>query len=335
MARDTITCIFRWWTSRVGLIVKHPGHVRGPLLSSSRYCVTILSWAFHSSGKLVIASQDWHDAIKQFSIPLPSDNMGPQPCTVVIFDTPDNNGVTWSHHVFRILFSLHHKNIPYSIENLEYPDINEHFDATSLAPKEDPVEPYEIPVLLVKTLPDNIQYTMGAINIINVLEDIQPSAPLLHGSSRSVEFRSRFGPAFAPILQAVAGHVPKILSERSAETFAQKRKNRWGETVEQWNAKHPLTEGLIIAKPRIQDLGDWLEMTVGPFIHGSEPSYADFTIVSFLCFVKAVGFADAFRNLLAFHPAILRLYNAVKATQEKNERCCAIFEDGEEASQAA
>ncbi len=245
--------------------------------------------------------------------------------SAVLFDTPSKEGKIWSHHVLRIVFSLHYKGFPYSIEGIEYPDINSTFAPTTLTPKTDPIELYEIPVLKLHTLDRKSRYFMGTLDIIQVLEDIHPEAPLLYASPQSVEFRSRFGPAFAPIIQAVVGHVPKILSERSAESFAQKRLDRWGKSVAQWIAEHPLGDGLASAETGIKQFGDWLELSPGPFVNGDLPSYADFTVASMLAFVKAVGFPDMLQKLLKMHPAVERLYDGVKSTQLGNAQLQDLF----------
>jgi glutathione S-transferase len=151
--------------------------------------------------------------------------------------------------------------------------------------------------------------------------------PKLFDSPRSVEYRARFGPAFAPILQLTVGHVPQILSEHSVETFREKRKLRWGKSVEQWVEEHPIQEGLAIAEPRIKELGDWLDAVPGPFVNGDSPGYADFNIAALIAFVKAVGLTDAFEAVLGFHPAIRRLYDAVGLTQTGNVWSQYLFED--------
>ncbi|OAA73053.1 Glutathione S-transferase, protein [Akanthomyces lecanii RCEF 1005] len=234
---------------------------------------------------------------------------------VQIFIIPSKDGATWSHHEFRILYSLQHKQIPYSVKHVEYPDIESTFAPTTLAPKSDPLEPYEIPVLVVQPRSGDARYYMGALNIIQALEEIQPEHPLLYDTPRSVEFRSRFGPALAPVLQAVAGNVAGILSERSAAAFAEKRRKRWGKTVEQWAAEHPMSEALVAAKPRLEEFGDWLELVPGPFVHGDQPSYADFTVVSVLEFARAVGFAEAVEAVVGMHPSLKIIYQAVMAKQ--------------------
>lgn len=238
--------------------------------------------------------------------------------TIQIFIIPRKDGMTWSHHEVRILYSLQHKQIPYTVKHVEYPDIEPTFAPTTLEPKSDPLEPYEIPVLVAQPRSGDARYYMGALDIIQALEELQPEHPLLYDTPRSAEFRSRFGPALAPVLQAVAGHVAGILSERSAVAFAEKRRKRWGRTVEQWAAEHPMSDALLAAKPRLEELGDWLQLGPGPFVHGDQPSYADFTIVSVLEFARAVGFAEAVEAVVGMHPSLKILYEAVMAKQVAN-----------------
>ena len=245
---------------------------------------------------------------------------------VVFFDTPSGDGKIWSHHVLRILFAAHYKGIPYSVESIEYPDIVDTFSQTTLIPKDDPIEPYEIPVLKIQGPTGSPQYHMDTKSIIEALENMKPEPSLLYNSPRSVEFRSRFGPAFAPIIQLTVGHVPSILSARSAESFRQKRKNRWGKTVEEWVVEHPPSEGVAKAEPRLKEFGDWLNQTPGPFVNGDKPGYADFAVASFIGFVKAVGLTDVCEEVLRVHPAIDRLYSAVKLSQLGNDRCHYLFD---------
>jgi glutathione S-transferase len=245
--------------------------------------------------------------------------------TVVIYDIPSKDGKCWSHHALRILYSLHYKGIPYSIENVEYPDVNSTFDPTSLKPKDDPIEPYEIPVIKFQTPTGTTQYLMDPGEIVLALDEMKPEPPLLYRSALSVEGRQKFRPAFAPIIQLVVGEVRNVLSDRSAEFFAKKRKARWGKSIDQWIAEHPTDAGLAVAEPRMKALGDWLESTPGPFVNGEQPSYDDFTIASLIGFARAVGSTDIAERVLAMHPAIGKLYDAVKETQVGNIRCQYLF----------
>lgn len=244
--------------------------------------------------------------------------MASQSHKVILFDTPSKECTIWSHHVLRIVFSLHYKGIPYSVENIEYPDIVSTFAPTTLEPKSDPIEPYEIPVLKIQTPDGDWSYYMGTVDILQALDDLQPEPSLLYTSTRSAEFRSRFGPALAPIIQAVVGHVPQVLSSYSAKSFAQKRLDRWGKPVEQWRVEHPIGDCIATAETRIKELGEWLDAVPGNFVHGDLPSYADFTIASILAFAKAVGFPDVLQSALDIHPAIGKLYSGVKLTQLDN-----------------
>jgi glutathione S-transferase len=246
---------------------------------------------------------------------------------IVVYDNPSKDGKTWSHHVLRILFSIHYKKLPYEMEGIEYPDVISTFAETELRPKDDPLEPYEIPVIKFHAPDGSTQYRMENMPIIEALEELQPEAPLLYSSARSAEYRRISNPALAPLLQATVGHVPSVLSKRSADAFLEKRKSRWGKSVEQWVEEHPATEALAKAEPRLKELGDWLEQTGGPFVHGENPSYADFTLVSILGFVRSAGQLELFKAAMAVHPAIAKLYEAVKVTQQGNDRCRELFAD--------
>ena len=246
--------------------------------------------------------------------------------TVLVFDNLSKDGKIWSHHVLRILFSVHYKQIPYSFESIEYPDIVSTFTLTTLKPKDDPIEPYEMPVLKFHAAGGVARYEMATARIIQALEEMEPEPSLHFDTPRSIEYRARFGPAFAPIIQLTVGHVPDILSVRSIAGFCEKRKLRWGRSVEKWIAEHPIEDGLALAEPQLRELGHWLQTTPGPFVDGNSPGYVDFTIASLLAFVKAVGLSNVFERVLGFHPAIQRLYDAVGLTQEGNAACQYLFQ---------
>lgn len=260
-----------------------------------------------------------------------SDTKPTQFDDVVVYDTLSNKGTMWSHHLLRVVLALDYKQIPYSIKSIQYPDFVSTFAATPLQPKADPIEPYETPVLEVHDADaeGGSRFYMGTTDILGALEAMQPERPLLYASPRSVEFRSLFGPAFAPILQSVVGHVPQILPQASVQAFTKKRADRWGKTVEQWIIEHPTDEALAKASNGLRAVGDWLELTPGPFVHGDAPSYADFTAVSVLLFVKEVGFPDLMQAVLRLHPALERLFCAVEEMQPEHTEMRRLFHAGE------
>lgn len=240
-------------------------------------------------------------------------NMDSHP-EIVVFDTPSRDGKTWSHHVLRILYSIRLKGLSYSIKCIEYPDIVSTFEPTTLQPKDDPVEPYEIPVVMIQTASGDATYYMTPEQITETLEMLVPEPSLYLESPRSVEFRTRMSPALAPIMQIAVGHVRSILSDRGAKSFAEKRRERWGKSIDQWIAEHPKNELMAVAEPRLKALGDWLMGGPGPFAEGDKPGYADFTFVSIIKYAKAVGVEDVFEAAIASHPAIKKLYGAFLAT---------------------
>ncbi|CAK7234011.1 hypothetical protein SBRCBS47491_008805 [Sporothrix bragantina] len=235
--------------------------------------------------------------------------------SIIVYDTAGHDGRIWSHHTLRILYVLHRKGLTYTIEPVEYPDIEATFAPTSLPAKADPVEPYELPVLRFQAQGTEDLYLMDPPGIIAKLDELVPEPRLSATSPRAAEARAIFFPALAPLLQAAVGHVPSVLSDRSRQGFLAKRKARWGKTLDEWVAERPLENQLKTAEPRLLQLEEWLEQgSEGPFIDGHEPGYADMTIVSILEFVRLVGETEAF-NVAMRHKAIARLYDALS---EKN-----------------
>ncbi|KAL1891495.1 hypothetical protein Sste5346_007586 [Sporothrix stenoceras] len=235
---------------------------------------------------------------------------------IVVYDTPGRDIPLWSHHTLRALYALHRKGLPYTVMSVDYPDIESTFEPTSLPPKDDPVERYEIPVVLfrLKDIENNStdEYLMEPSRIIAKLDELVPDPPLPFASEHATEARALFSPALAPILQIGVGHIPSVLSDRSREGFLAKRHARWGKPLEEWVAERPKDMLLATAEPRLKVFADWLEGSgrEGPFIEGAESGYADMTIVSILEYARLVGATDAFNAAMA-HPAIARLYNAL------------------------
>lgn len=235
---------------------------------------------------------------------------------IVVYDTRGRDIPLWSHHTLRVLYALHRKGLSYTIVPVDYPDIEATFEPTSLPPKDDPVERYEIPVVLFRSTnaddKHTDEYLMEPARIIAKLDELVPDPPLPFASPHATEARALFGPALAPILQIGVGHVPGVLSDRSREGFLAKRKARWGKPLEGWVAERPQDMLLATAEPCLKAFADWLEESVreGPFIEGTESGYADMTIVSILEYARLVGATDAFDAAMA-HPAIARLYAAL------------------------
>ncbi|CAK7218902.1 hypothetical protein SEUCBS140593_003711 [Sporothrix eucalyptigena] len=235
----------------------------------------------------------------------------PSPPEIHVYDTLGHDGQIWSHHTLRILYALHRKDLSYTTQSVDYPDIESTFAPTSLPAKDDPVEPYEMPVLRFRTDGAEDLYLMDPALIIAKLDELVPDPPLRFASPRAVEARAIFGPAFAPLLQIAVGRVPTVLSERSKQGFLAKRKARWGKSLEEWVAERPQNFLLATAETRLTLFGRWLEEgNQGPFVEGSEPGYSDMTVVSILEFARRVGASEAFEAGMR-HALIARLYNAL------------------------
>lgn len=240
---------------------------------------------------------------------------------IVVYDTPGRDIPIWSHHTLRVLYALRRKGLPYTIVPVDYPDIVATFEATSLPAKDDPVEPYEIPVVRFRSRDTQgtsaDKYLMEPALIMAKLDALVPDPPLQSSSPRVVEARALFAPALAPLLQIGVGHVPGVLSTRSREGFLAKREARWGKPLEAWVAEHPQDVLLATAAPRLEAFANWIEAggQEGPFIEGGLPGYADMTIVSILEYVRLVGAKDAFDAAIN-HPTIARLYAALAEKDE-------------------
>lgn len=244
--------------------------------------------------------------------------MMPSPPEIVVYDTPGRDNQIWSHHTLRILYALRHKGLPYTVVPVEYPDIETTFEPTSLAPKDDPVERYEMPVVRFREVgsdADSDEYMMIQNLITSKLDALVPDPPLHFASPRTGASAALYAPFLKPLLQIGVGYVPAVLSERSRTTFLAKREARWGKPLVAWVAERPREMLLATATPHLQAFAKWLEDEEGgggkgPFIHGSQPGYGDMTIVSVLEYARLVGATGAFDAVMQY-PAIARLYAAL------------------------
>jgi hypothetical protein len=94
--------------------------------------------------------------------------------------------------------------------------------------------------------------------------------------------------------------VKNLLRERSAEYFYRVRSEDVGMPLEEYVEKHGGEQCWIATFKDLEPLAGFMNETAGPFIEGTEVSFGDFRIVSFLFFLKRIQLED-FERLMA-HP---------------------------------
>lgn len=200
---------------------------------------------------------------------------------IVLFDLASRDGnKCWSYNPWKTRFVLAHKQLPYTTEFLDYPDIRPRLRPHLPASTED----YTIPT---------IQYTDGRYiidsrTIAETLERDHPS-PSLHLDSPALAKLEQH--LFGPVVRALRPHyVPKVprslLREASLAYFVRTREAALGMTLDEFERSQT---DFSEATPLLHEVTSLLtEQTDGPYFLGSTVSYADFVWGGLLLFVGRI-----------------------------------------------
>lgn len=207
---------------------------------------------------------------------------------IVLFDLASKDGnKCWSLNPWKTRFVLNFKELPYTTEFLEYPDLQ-----TRLSPHLPGADAYTSPTIAYT----DGSYIADSRAIAAVLERDHPSPPL-HLDSEALQ---RLETLIPDLMSAVRGHyIPKIpvrlLNDASVPYWYRTREAKFGMKLDALDA----AEGGDWAKaaPLLREVTRWLGEEEGPFFMGDTASYADFVWAGFLIFFRRVG-NDKFAALL-------------------------------------
>ncbi|KAL1844944.1 hypothetical protein VTK73DRAFT_1457 [Phialemonium thermophilum] len=221
---------------------------------------------------------------------------------ITLFDFASKPPCTaWNRHSLKTRLVLNYKGLDYKTEwQTEYPDIQRKFQpqcvslpsrkrstqltrARSLPPNEQGV-PYTMPVV---RLGDGT-WIKDSAQIARALEARHPSPPLHLDSpyrARAEQLAGQITKAVVPLCYA---RIPvSILNEPSVEYWYTTRRQRLGMTVDEYE-KTAGAAAYANAEPHLQQMTELLREKEGPFVLGSEVSYADFEWVAVLEFFRRV-----------------------------------------------
>lgn len=197
---------------------------------------------------------------------------------IILFDLASKDGnKCWSYNPWKTRFVLAYKNLPYTTEFLDYPDIKKRLSPHIT------VEDYTIPT---------IQYTDGRYIIDSriIAETIERDhpTPSLHLDS---PYLAKLERLLEPLIRVLRPHfVPKVtknlLREASLEYFISTREAAVGMTLDEFGKTE---KDFSKAEPHLKEVTGWLqENTDGPYFMGSTVSYTDFVWGGLLLFVRRV-----------------------------------------------
>lgn len=209
---------------------------------------------------------------------------------IVLFDLASKDGNRcWSLNPWKTRFALNFKNLDYTTEFLEYPDLK-----TRLSPHLPGADAYTSPTIAYT----DGSYIADSRAIAGVLEEDHPSPPLHLGS----EHLQRLEGLMPSLMPAVRGnYIPQIparlLGEASVPYWYRTREDKVGMRLDALEEAEGGEKGWARAAPLLREVTAWLKEEEGPFFMGHTVSYADFVWAGFLIFFRRVG-EDKFAALL-------------------------------------
>ncbi|KAF7559137.1 hypothetical protein G7046_g5024 [Stylonectria norvegica] len=190
---------------------------------------------------------------------------------------------TWLRHSWKTRLLLNYKGVDYKTEWTEYPAIQGKVEPHLPPNKKGPA--YTIPTV---KLADGTWITDSS-KIAQALNEIHPD-PFLDLESpyqkQVDQIVINLGQSICPMLYS---RIPvNLLNEASVEYWYTTRRQRLGMSVQEYEEKHGGEAAYVNAEPDLKQITALLKEKEGPFLMGSEPTYADFTWVAMLLFSKRV-----------------------------------------------
>jgi glutathione S-transferase len=247
------------------------------------------------------------------------------PCLLVAkpmekyFDPANHLNSQLANNYIQARAALNFKKIPYKTSWVEYPDMASQFKSYGLAPTaEKSPSGYSCPMV---RFPDG-SYIMDSRKIADALEELQPE-PSLKLDSGYVERVQKavldIGAALTPIM---IPRVPEmLLTPASAEYFFRTRKERFGMSLPELAASEKAGEAAWEkAAPAVKELvGILKEHEGGPFVLGSEASYADLIVAGYWAMAKRLDQGDVFGRAMGLDDVFPKHWEACQKFLERDD----------------
>ncbi|KAK9481635.1 hypothetical protein V1527DRAFT_448535 [Lipomyces starkeyi] len=224
---------------------------------------------------------------------------------ITLLDIPSKDPCSgWLRHSLKTRLLLNYKGLDYKTEWTEYPDIK---------PKVEPhLPPNEKgPQYTIPTIKLNGTWIMDSAKIAHAVDALYPNPPLQINSPYQAKVDDLTIKITQPIVPIIYTRVPvNILNEVSAEYWYATRRQRLRMSVQEFEGKHGGQAAYLDAESHLKEITALLKEKEGPFFMGSEVSYADFTWVAVLTFLKRVDegiFAEVIKRTgdVAVHNSLL------------------------------
>jgi len=205
----------------------------------------------------------------------------------------------WSPNTWKVRLVLNYKRIPYKTVWVSYPDIEPKLKELGVNPTdphpEDPSKPlYTLPVILDEN-GDEPVVIPDSLRIVEYLEEKYPERPVFPKIGKAliygfeVPVRVYIGRNINPFINH---SVWLILDKRGQEYFRTTREKWDGGKLEDESPKGPIRDGhwkaLKEGFGKVAGILDKNGSEVDFVAGGSEPTFADFLIVAYLRWIKAI-----------------------------------------------
>lgn len=205
-------------------------------------------------------------------------------------------------------------NTKHPLTNLQHGLLHHHSGIPANPP--DDFAPYTVPFV---KFPDG-SYLMDSLTIVKRLEaeHPEPALPLETELAKAVSAANSkvVAPLWAILL---AGIRRGVVSPGSDEWFKKDRERRMGQPEEVFASEQAKAQAFKAAEPRQAEVAAFLEQCKkddGPFLRGSQVSYADFGVAGWVEMLSLIG-GDLYQKCIVEIPGMLEVRQACQPWFER------------------
>ncbi|TKA73768.1 hypothetical protein B0A55_07122 [Friedmanniomyces simplex] len=238
---------------------------------------------------------------------------------IILYDLARRGGNTcWSANVWKVRLVLNYKRLPYTTTWLTHPEIEPTLTSLGIPPNTSgPGSAYTLPAI---RLP-NGEYLMDSTTIVQRLEELYPE-PTLHLDTgvhdRALAVVGKTGFALLPVFMPRVAR--SMIVETSVPWFCEARRKKFGMSLEELESTRGGERAWEAADPGLKELNGLMKeekRNEGPFVLGSEVSYADFVLVALLEGMRRIG-EDLFERIVGGDEGLLAIYEECRRWTEKD-----------------
>ncbi|KAK4541562.1 hypothetical protein LTR36_007859 [Oleoguttula mirabilis] len=239
---------------------------------------------------------------------------------LILYDLARRGHCTsWSFNPWKTRLVLNYKSIPYRTEWLDHQTIAPTLTGLGVPPNTSSQggSEYTVPTVRFK----DGTYLRDSAAIAEKLEAMFPDQPLLFDPETQLKAEQAIGKVAGPLVPVFVPRIAQdVITETSVPSFREPRLKVFGMTLEELESVRGGEQAWKAAETGTQELKAVLtehKRSEGPFILGSEVSYADFIVVAFFESLRRIG-SDVGERVLGFDESFRRLHEACGEWMEKD-----------------